>query len=140
MGTNDRRRAAGTDAPKARLPDTASRIAREHPALWQAFQRLGAEASRAGPLDDRTRRLVHLAYAIAADSEGATHSHARRALSEGVSAEELDHVALLAVTTLGWSGAIKGLSWVRDVRSAGRRTRGQGARGSRRRTDEPAQK
>ena len=97
------------------LPDTASRIARERPALWAAFQRLGEEASRAGPLDERTRRLVHLAYAIAADSEGAAHSHARRALHDGISGEELDHVALLAVTTIGWSGAIKGLSWVRDI-------------------------
>ena len=97
------------------LPDTASRIARERPALWVAFQRLGEAASRAGPLDERTRRLVHLAYAIAADSEGATHSHARRALNDGITGEELDHVALLAVTTIGWSGAIKGLSWVRDI-------------------------
>jgi alkylhydroperoxidase/carboxymuconolactone decarboxylase family protein YurZ len=122
MYRNDRR-SRGTDS-KVRLPETANKIARDHPALWAAFQRLGEEASRAGPLDDRTRRLVHLAYAIAADSEGATHSHARRARGEGLSPEELDHVALLAVTTLGWSGAIKGLSWVRDVRaraSAGRR-------------------
>ena len=35
--------------------------------------------------------------------------------------EELEHVALLAVTTIGWSGAIKGLSWVRDVTRLGRR-------------------
>jgi alkylhydroperoxidase/carboxymuconolactone decarboxylase family protein YurZ len=118
--SKDDRVSRDTDAPDVALPGTANRIARERPALWEAFQRLGEEASRAGPLDDRTRRLVHLAYAIAADSEGATHSHARRAVADGMAAEELDHVALLAVTTLGWSGAIKGLTWVRDVtRSAG---------------------
>lgn len=114
MGRDDRV-SRGTDTPEVQLPDTANRIARENPALWAAFQRLGEEASRAGPLDDRTRRLVHLAYAIAADSEGATHSHTRRALADGIVAAELDHVALLAVTTIGWSGAVKGLSWVRDV-------------------------
>ena len=116
--SKDDRVSRDTDAPDVALPGTANRIARERPALWEAFQRLGEEASRAGPLDDRTRRLVHLAYAIAADSEGATHSHARRALADGIAAEELDHVALLAVTTIGWSGAIKGLSWVRDVTAA----------------------
>jgi alkylhydroperoxidase/carboxymuconolactone decarboxylase family protein YurZ len=116
--SKDDRVSRDTDTPDVPLPGTANRIARERPALWEAFQRLGEEASRAGPLDDRTRRLVHLAYAIAADSEGATHSHARRALAEGMAAEELDHVALLAVTTIGWSGAIKGLSWVRDVTAA----------------------
>ena len=110
--------AHGTESPDVPLPETASHVAREHPDLWGSFQRLGEAASRAGPLDERTRRLVHLAYAIATDSHGATHSHARRALADGISAEELDHVALLAVTTLGWSGAIKGLTWVRDVTRA----------------------
>ena len=106
---------AASDAPSVRLPGTAFQVAREHPELWEAFQQLGEKASEAGPLDVRTRRLVHLALAIAAGSEGATHSHARRALSEGFSAAELDHVALLAITTIGWSRAIKGLTWIRDV-------------------------
>jgi alkylhydroperoxidase/carboxymuconolactone decarboxylase family protein YurZ len=100
---------------EAPLPGAASQIAAEHPQLWQAFQQLGEQVSRAGPLDERTRRLVHLALAIAAGSEGATHSHARRALAEGHEVAELEHVALLAITTLGWSKAVKGLSWVRDV-------------------------
>jgi alkylhydroperoxidase/carboxymuconolactone decarboxylase family protein YurZ len=107
-----------TESPDVPLPPMASHVARDHPELWAAFQRLGEAASRAGPLDERSRRLVHLAYAIATDSQGSTHSHARRALADGLSAEELDHVALLAVTTLGWSGAIKGLTWVRDVTRA----------------------
>jgi alkylhydroperoxidase/carboxymuconolactone decarboxylase family protein YurZ len=108
-------RSKDTDAPDVNLPDRASAMTQEHPALWKAFQQLGTEAGKAGPLDERTRRLVHLAFAIAIDSEGATHSHARRARAEGIGAEELDHVALLAVTTLGWPKAMKGLSWVRDV-------------------------
>ena len=72
--SKDDRLSRDTDAPDVALPGTANRVARDRPALWEAFQRLGEEASRAGPLDDHTRRLVHLAYAIAADSEGATHS------------------------------------------------------------------
>ena len=75
-------------------------------------------ASLAGPLDARSRRLVHLALAIAAGSEGATHSHSRRALSEGFQPNEIGHVALLAITTIGWSQAMKGLTWVRDVTRA----------------------
>jgi len=101
--------------PEPPLPGAAVHMAREHPKLWEAFQHLGEEASHAGPLDARTRRLIHLALAIAAGTEGATHSHARRASSEGITPEELEHVAILAVTTLGWSQAIKGLTWVRDV-------------------------
>lgn len=106
---------ASSDAANAALPGAAMHMAREHPKLWAAFQKLGEEASRAGPLDARTRRLIHLALGIAASSEGATHSHARRGSAEGISAEELEHVAVLAITTLGWSQAIKGLTWVRDI-------------------------
>jgi alkylhydroperoxidase/carboxymuconolactone decarboxylase family protein YurZ len=109
---------AGSDATKAKLPGAALHMARERPEVWEAFQHLGEKASRAGPLDARARRLIHLALAIAAGSEGATHSHARRASSEGISPEELEHVAVLAITTIGWSQAIKGLTWVRDVTRA----------------------
>jgi len=105
-------------AADVKLPGAALHMAREHPEVWEAFQHLGEEASRAGPLDARTRRLIHPALAIAASSEGATHSHARRASSEGISPEELEHVAVLAITTVGWSQAIKGLTWVRDITRA----------------------
>ena len=97
------------------LPGAAGRTANEHPALWRALQSLGEAAAEAGPLDARTRRLIGLAYAIASDSEGATHSHTRRALAEGMTAEELHHAAYLAVTTLGWPNAIRGLTWVQDL-------------------------
>jgi alkylhydroperoxidase/carboxymuconolactone decarboxylase family protein YurZ len=72
---------AASDAANVNLPGAALHMAGEHPEVWEAFQHLGEKASRAGPLDARTRRLIHLALAIAAGSEGATHSHARRASS-----------------------------------------------------------
>jgi len=109
---------AASDAANVKLPGAALHMAGEHPEVWEAFQHLGEKASRAGPLDAHTRRLIHLALAIAASSEGATHSHARRASSEGISPEELEHVAVLAITTVGWSQAIKGLTWVRDITRA----------------------
>jgi alkylhydroperoxidase/carboxymuconolactone decarboxylase family protein YurZ len=104
-----------TDTPEEELPSFAGKVAEEHPELWAAFQQLGATAGAAGPLSERERRLVGLALSIGADSEGATHSHARRGTAEGLSAEDLEHVALLAITTLGWPQAIRALTWVRDV-------------------------
>lgn len=102
-------------SPPPELPGAAGRVASEKPDLWRALQDMGEAANRAGPLDERTRRLVSLAFAIAADSEGATHSHTRRALGEGLSADELHQVAYLAVTTLGWPHAIRGLTWIQDL-------------------------
>jgi alkylhydroperoxidase/carboxymuconolactone decarboxylase family protein YurZ len=104
-----------SDAPDVELPGTAGQVAREKPELWRAFQALGAATGKAGPLSEREQRLVNLALAIGGDSEGATHSHSRRALAEGLSGEELDHVAFLAITTLGWPKAIRALTWIRDV-------------------------
>jgi alkylhydroperoxidase/carboxymuconolactone decarboxylase family protein YurZ len=109
---------ADSDTVNGKLPAAAKHMAREQPELWDAFERLGEAASRAGPLEPRTRRLIHLALAIASDSEGATHSHARRAHSEGITSEELEHVAILAITTTGWSQAMRGLAWVRDITRA----------------------
>jgi len=107
-----------SDAPGVELPAIARRVAAKRPELWAAFQKLGEQTSVAGPLSDRERRLVHLALAIGADSRGAAHSHARRGLSEGLSAEDLEHVALLTITTLGWPRAIRALMWVWDVTDA----------------------
>lgn len=103
-----------TEPQPGDLPGAASQVAREYPDLWAALQKLGEAASEAGPLDARTRRLITLAFAIAADSEGATHSHARRALTENITPDELHHVAYLAITTLGWPHAIRGLTWIQD--------------------------
>ena len=87
---------------KAPLPAFAGSIARRFPKVWDAYTKLGEETAAAGPLTERERRLVKLALAIGSGSEGATHSHARQALAEGLAPPEGRHVALLAVTTTGW--------------------------------------
>ncbi len=82
-------------------PSGAGRFAARFPDVWRAYQALGASAAASGPIDARGRRLVKLAMAIGAASEGAVHSHARQAVEEGVSAEEIRQVCNLAITTLG---------------------------------------
>lgn len=107
-----------SENPAVDLPTAAQSIARGHPEVWAAFQQLGAAVGEAGPLDGRTKRLVHLALAIGGATSGAVHSHARRGLDEGLTPAELEHVALLAVTTLGWPQAIRGMTCITDVTSA----------------------
>lgn len=109
-----------SDAPGVELPGTAGQVAKEKPEIWRAFQALGAATGDAGPLSEREQRLVNLALAIGGDSEGATHSHSRRALAEGLHSDEIEHIAFLAITTLGWPQAIRALTWIRDV-TRGRR-------------------
>jgi len=100
------------------LPSLAGEIARDHPAFWRAYAALGEACAEAGPLDGQTLRVVKLALAIGAGSEGAVHSHTRRAVEEGIPAEALRHVALLAVPTLGFPRAAAALSWIGDVTDA----------------------
>ena len=95
-------------------PSRAGDLARRAPDVWNAYAALGKAVAEAGPLDDRTRRLLKLALAIGARSEGATHSHTRQALEAGLAPEELRQVALLAITTLGFPAAVARLSWIED--------------------------
>lgn len=101
------------------LPSAPGELAALYAPVWSAYERLGAACAEAGPLDPTTRRLVKLALAIGRGSEGAVHSHARRALEEGLSVEEIRHVAVLAIPTLGLPGAVAAFTWVNDI--AGKR-------------------
>ncbi|MEO1136054.1 MAG: carboxymuconolactone decarboxylase family protein [Pseudomonadota bacterium] len=100
---------------KKELPAAAGDIKEKHPDLWDAYAKLGGAAAASGPLDKKTQRLVKLGLAIGARSEGAVHSHTRRALAEGFSTNEIKHAALLAVTTLGFPQAVAALSWIEDI-------------------------
>jgi alkylhydroperoxidase/carboxymuconolactone decarboxylase family protein YurZ len=100
---------------KDSLPSRAKQVADEYPEIWKAYQALGQACTEAGPLNDRTRRLVKLALAIGARSEGAVHSHVRRGLEEGLTADDLRHVAVLAFPTLGFSTSVAALTWIEDL-------------------------
>ena len=60
-------------------------FAGEYPDVCKAFENLGTQCHEAGPLDEKTRRLVKLGIRIGTGSEGAVHSAVRNALNTGVS-------------------------------------------------------
>lgn len=101
------------------LPPGAKKLADTYPDVWSAYDGLGEACASAGPLDPRTRRLVKLALAIGGGSEGAVHSHARRAVDEGLSAEALRQVAVLSITTLGLPRGVAAMTWIDDVVEGG---------------------
>lgn len=97
------------------LPSGAGRLAQHHPQIWEAYAELGKRCSDAGPLDSSVRRLIKIALAAGAGSEGALHSHVRRGLAEGLSAEQIRHIALLAIPTLGLPCAVRTMTWMDDI-------------------------
>jgi alkylhydroperoxidase/carboxymuconolactone decarboxylase family protein YurZ len=100
---------------KRDLPSGAGRLADRYPKIWTAYEGLGESVAEGGPLEAKTRRLIKLALAIGVASEGAVHSHVRRALAEGIKPAELDHVMLLAIPTLGLPAAVKAMTWIDDI-------------------------
>jgi alkylhydroperoxidase/carboxymuconolactone decarboxylase family protein YurZ len=102
-------------AAMAKLPAGAAKLAKDHPKIWNAYQSLGEACAESGPMAPATLRLVKLAIAVGAASEGAVHSHTRRALKEKVGREEILQVALLAIPSLGLAKAMAAMSWIEDI-------------------------
>lgn len=104
-----------------RVPDTVKNFEKRFPAVWEAFMRLGEVChEQGGPLEERTRRLVKLGIAIAAQHEGAVHSAVRQAREAEVTLDEMMHAAVLAITTIGWPRAYAAMTWIQDEFSRSR--------------------
>ena len=86
-----------------------------HPKFIQAVEKLGKAVKDAGPLDKKTGHLIQLAAAAAYFSEGAVHSHVRRALEAGAKPDEIRHAVILLTSTIGFPRVAAALSWVDDV-------------------------
>jgi alkylhydroperoxidase/carboxymuconolactone decarboxylase family protein YurZ len=100
---------------KSSLPHWSRRFEKSYAKIWKSFQLLGEECHRWGPLDAHTRRLAKVGIAAGAGLEGALHSAVRNALAEGVSKNEIRHVILLSITTIGFPRAQAALSWAEDI-------------------------
>jgi alkylhydroperoxidase/carboxymuconolactone decarboxylase family protein YurZ len=103
------------------IPQPFQDLTRDYPAVAAAYEALGSAAHDAGPLDERTRRLVKLGIAVGGRLEGAVRAQARFARKAGISHAELDHVVLLSLTTVGLPSAVSARTWIRDEIGAARR-------------------
>lgn len=99
----------------SKLPGRFLKFKDSYPQVFQAYEALGTAAAESGPLNKKEIALVKLGIAAGAKMEGAVHSHTRRALEAGASADEIRHVALLAVTTLGFPNMMAVLSWIDEI-------------------------
>ena len=98
-----------------KIPKRFVEFQRNYPAVASAYEELGTACHTGGPLNAKTRALVKFALSAGAKLEGGAHSHVRKALDAGVTVEELRHVSLLAIQTLGFPSAMAAMSWIDDV-------------------------
>jgi 4-carboxymuconolactone decarboxylase len=104
-----------------KLPGAFEKFMKRFPEVFLGYEAMGKAAHAGGPLDAKTRELVKLGITVGARLEGATHSHVRKALAAGATAEEIRHAAVLAISTLGLPTTVMALTWVDDVLEAKRR-------------------
>ena len=97
------------------IPESFQGLGQRHRTLLDAVESVGRAAKQSGPIDEKTAQLIQLAAAAAIRSEGAVHSHARRALQAGSNAEEIEHAIVLLTSTIGFPSVAAALSWVGDI-------------------------
>ena len=99
----------------SRVPNHYRTIQAKHPKMAEMHRRLADAARSEGPLDEKTAHLVQLAAAVGIRSEGAVHSHARRAMESGATKEEVRHTVVLLTTTLGFPAVAAAMDWLNDL-------------------------
>ena len=99
----------------AKLPKQYTGMKKRFKKYFTAVDNLGRTARSAGPLDDKSAHLIQLAAAAAIRSEGAVHSHVRRALEAGAAPDEIYHAIILLSSTIGFPTVSAAISWADDV-------------------------
>jgi AhpD family alkylhydroperoxidase len=109
-----RTRSPSDDRGELQFPasDSWQRFTERHPTLAAAYDALSEACREAGPLDERTVALVKLAISVGRHADRTVHSHAKKALRAGVEANELRHVARIALPTIGLPAALDALGWI----------------------------
>lgn len=90
-------------------------LTKEYSDILNALENLVKVARKDVSLDEKTIQLIQLAASAAIRSEGAVHSHARRALESGATKEEIIAVLLMLISTIGFPSVAAAISWVKDI-------------------------
>jgi len=97
------------------LPKIYEKFSSKFPEVFKDYKQLGKTCRAAGPLEKKYQDLTNLGIAIGANSRGAVMSQTRKALESGASKEEIAHVVLLSLTTIGFPSMIAAMGWVEEV-------------------------
>ncbi len=97
------------------IPKRYLKFQQDYPDVASAYEAMGEAVHKCGPLDYKTRALIKLSISIGSRQEGAVHSHTKKALKAGCSADEIKHAVMLAMPTLGLPSTMAAMSWVEDI-------------------------
>jgi len=75
---------------------------KKFPEVAKLYEQMGDAVHGQGPLNERERAVVKLAISGSNLLQSAFKSHIRKAVAVGVNREEIEHVALLMLPTVGF--------------------------------------
>jgi alkylhydroperoxidase/carboxymuconolactone decarboxylase family protein YurZ len=91
----------------------------KYPQVAQAYEQLGDAVHQQGPLNERERALLKLAISGSNGLSSALKSHIRKGMAAGLSRQEMEHVALLLLPTVGFPTAMAMLGVIEDQLGGG---------------------
>lgn len=99
----------------SQIPKRYMKFKEDYSDVATAYETMNEAVHNAGPLDAKTRSLIKLSISTGARMEGAVHSHTRKALKAGCTAEEIRHAVMMSLPTIGLPSMMAALSWVDDI-------------------------
>lgn len=97
------------------LPNIYVAFRERFPAVAQNQDALAASVDSAGPLDEKTARLIKLGIALGSQADGAVRSNVRKAIQAGATQEEVEQAILLGLTTRGFPATVAAWQWMTEV-------------------------
>lgn len=88
--------------PVPKPPKFYERFVKKYPKVAATYEELGDAVHGQGPLNERDRALIKLAISGSHLYSSAFKAHIRKAVASGISREEIEHVVLLFLPTIGF--------------------------------------
>lgn len=88
--------------PIPKPPKFYSQFIKKYPLVGAKYEELGEAVHGQGPLNERERALVKMAISGSNLYQSAFKAHVRKALAAGITREEIEHLALLMLPTVGF--------------------------------------
>lgn len=97
------------------IPTHYKNLQTRYPKVMAALENLGSSLRSESVLDAKTGQLIQLGAAAVLQSEGAVHSHTRRAVEAGATQDEIYNALLLLISTIGFPKVAAAISWADDI-------------------------
>ena len=95
-------------------PKVYTDFLKKYPEVGSQYEKMGEAVHQQGALKERECALVKLAISGSHLYQSAFKSHIRKAIAAGVTREEIEHVALLTLPTVGFPTMMAMLGMIDD--------------------------